>query len=69
MPSNLSVAASSTTAPDRLAQQLLNGGRIVLVFAQAQPGVRQAHGVAADGMPFEDEATDEIGLGRQLSAG
>ena len=46
----------------RLAQQLLHGGRIVLVFAQAQPGVRQAHGVAADRMPFEHEATDEIGL-------
>ena len=47
----------------RLAQQLLHGGWIVLVFAQIEPGARQAHGVTADGMPFEDEATDEIGLG------
>jgi hypothetical protein len=46
----------------RFAQQLLNGGRIVLVFSQALPCGRHAHRVAADRMPFQDEATDEIGL-------
>ena len=44
----------------RLAEQLLHGGWIVLVLAQVQPGVRQAHRVAANRMPFENEATNEI---------
>ena len=48
---------------DRLAQQLLHGGWIVLVLAQPLPRAGHAHRVTADGMPFEDEAPDEIRLG------
>jgi hypothetical protein len=46
-----------------LAQQLLNGGRIVLVLTQREPGLREPHGVAADRMPLEYETPDEIELG------
>ena len=48
--------------PDSFAQQMLDGGRIVLVFAQCQPGLRQANCVAADRMPLEYETPDEVGL-------
>ena len=48
---------------NRLAEQLLHGGRIVLVLTQHLPGLRQAHRVTADGMPFQYEATNEIGPG------
>ncbi len=44
----------------RFAQQLLHGGRIVLVLAQVQPGARETHGVAADRMPFENETPDAV---------
>ena len=62
---NLSVAASSTTAPDRLAQQLLYHRWIVLVFAQIEPRAREIHGVTTYGMPFEDEAADAIRIGHR----
>jgi hypothetical protein len=48
--------------PDSLAQQMLDGGRIVLVFAQCQPGLREANRVAADRMPLEHETPDEVVL-------
>jgi hypothetical protein len=47
---------------DRLAEQLLHGGRIVLVLAQFLPRAADAHRVTADGMPFEIETPNEIRL-------
>ena len=60
-PSNLSVAASSSARAHRLSQQLLNGGRIVLVLLA---GFRHAADMRTAwprmGCRSRDEATDEI---------
>jgi hypothetical protein len=43
-----------------LAQQLLHGGWVVLVLAQVEPRAAHAHGMAADGIPLENESADPV---------
>ena len=54
---------------DGLAEQLLDGGWIGLVFAQLQPRPRQAHGMTADGMLLEYESPHPVCIWDHLGHG